>query len=292
MRWSIALPEPRADTAVSPVDLVDAARAVEDAGFDAGWLTDHPFPVVAPGMPGHHAWDLFAAFSYIAGSTRRLLLHANLVVLPYRNPFHVAKSAATLHYLSGGRLILAVGAGYLQPEFAALGVDFDSRDELMREGVGAMRAAWSGAPVTLSSPRWRADGNTMLPALPEPPQLWRGGNSRLAIDQAATEMDGWSPVEMPPARAQHTRTATLSATEGLLDRITLVRRLAADAGRPTPEICLVRPRYEWVERPVTEVRAELVRLEEAGVGWIATGLDATGRDEFERRLDTLANLVQ
>jgi probable F420-dependent oxidoreductase len=292
MRWSIALPEPRADSAVSPVELVDAARAVEDAGFDAGWLTDHPFPLVAPGMPGHHAWDLFAAFSYIAGSTRRLLLHANLIVLPYRNPFHTAKSAATLHHLSGGRLILAVGAGYLRPEFAALGVDFDSRDELMREGVGAMRAAWSGAPVTLSSPRWLADGNTMLPALPKPPPLWRGGNSRLAIDQAALEMDGWSPFEVPPDRAQHTRTATLSAGEGLLERIALLRKRTTDAGRPMPEICLVRPRFEWAQVPAATVRDELARLEEAGVGWIATALGTTDRTEYDRRLDQLTKLVQ
>lgn len=294
MRWSIALPEPRAGYVASGEELVGAARAVEAAGLDGGWLTDHPFPTVAKGLPGHHAWDLFAAFGYIASATTALKLHTNLVVLPYRNPFLVAKSAATVDHLSGGRLLLTLGAGYLEAEFQALGVDLADREALMEEGMEAIRAAWTGEPVELSSPRWSASGNSMLPA-PAPaagPPLWRGGNSAKAIAHAARAFDGWAPFEVPPHRAEQTRTATLTATEGLVERIDRLHELAREAGRTgTLDVCLVRPLPSWLDRPREVIREEVAQLEEAGVTWIATSFLVTRSDELERHLERFVGIV-
>jgi alkanesulfonate monooxygenase SsuD/methylene tetrahydromethanopterin reductase-like flavin-dependent oxidoreductase (luciferase family) len=97
---------------------------VEDAGLDACAITDHPFPVLDDTRTGHHSLDPFAAAGAIAAATSRMMVHLNLVVLPYRSPFVVANAAATVDLLSGGRLILGIGAGYLRAEFAGLGVAF------------------------------------------------------------------------------------------------------------------------------------------------------------------------
>jgi probable F420-dependent oxidoreductase len=296
MRWSVALPEPgAAPELTSPDALAEAARALEAAGFDACWLTDHPFPYVAPGDPGHHAYDPFTGLAYVAASTTRLGLHTSLVVLPYRNPFVVAKAAATLDHLSGGRVILGLGAGYLEPEFAALGVDFAAREELMHEGVEALKAAWTGAPVELRSPRWVATGNSMRPQpaqTPHPP-LWRGGNSRAAIAHAARAFQGWSPFEVPAARAARTHTAPLAGLDQLRSRIELLRRLAEEGGRREPlDICLVRPRPDWIGRPRDVVREELEELAAMGVTWIAPQLEAArSRAEFAEQVAALAELV-
>ena len=292
MRWSIRLPEPSPGRLPAPAELVAAARSVEAAGFDAGWITDHPFPVVRPGRPGHHTWDPLAGLAFLAAATDRLLLHANLVVLPYRNPFLVAKGAATVGHLSSGRLLLTVGAGYLEPEFAALGAELSGRRELAVEGVEAMSAAWSGSPLERSGRGWVAAGNTMLPAV-RPRALWRGGNSRAAIEHAAAACDGWAPFEVGGGWSRHTRTAALAAGDVLRKRIALYRELRVAAGRPEAgEIVLTRADPSWLDRPAAELREEVAGLEELGVGWIAAAFTAPTASDFERGLERFAALVR
>src|SRR5437667_8890425 len=123
MRFSVSLPADRIDRApefVTQVAIADIAHAAEAAGFDACFVTDHPFPPhrwLYGG--GHHALDPFVALSFAAAATSRLRLQTHILVLPYRNPFLVAKAVLSLDVLSGGRVILGVAAGYLKGEFAA-----------------------------------------------------------------------------------------------------------------------------------------------------------------------------
>ncbi len=107
------------------------ASAAEAAGFTGLCLTEHPFPSERwlATLDGHHALDPFVGLAFAAASTSTTRLMTYLCVLPYRNPFLTAKSAMSLHVLSGGRLALGIGAGYLEDEFAALGVDFAERNE-------------------------------------------------------------------------------------------------------------------------------------------------------------------
>jgi probable F420-dependent oxidoreductase len=221
-----------------------------------------------PEKAGHHAWDPFAALAFVAATTSRVVLHANLVVLPYRNPFLVAKSAATVQHLSDGRLALAVGAGYLRSEFDALGVDFEAREQLMLEGVEAMQAAWSGKPLTAQGMGWRAEGNWTLPAI-RPSWLLRGGNTRSAVRHAARAFDAWAPVEATPAAAAQTSSAALHATDGLAERMAMLREEAAAAGRETPEVWLTRTVEDWLRGPRSEARSQLAHLEDLGVTWLA-----------------------
>ena len=95
------------------------------------------------GDGGHHALDPFVVLALAAGATERLRLQTNLVIAAYRNPFLLAKAIASLDAVSGGRTIIGIGAGYLDPEYAALGVDMAERNALTDEAIAAMRAAWT-----------------------------------------------------------------------------------------------------------------------------------------------------
>src|ERR1700722_14907969 len=124
-------------------------RAAEDAGFAAVSLTEHPIPHddwLATG--GHDALDPFVGLSFAAAATSRVRLLTNLTPLPYRNPALLAKTVATLDRLSGGRVILGVGTGYLEKEFAALGVDFGEGNALFGASPHVLRTIWTGRGVT------------------------------------------------------------------------------------------------------------------------------------------------
>src|SRR3990172_11921050 len=183
MRFSLRLPPDRVKLGAeygTAEAVMEMARAAEDHGYDAVTVTEHPIPSddwMRTG--GHHALDPFVALAFAAASTRRLRLQTNLCVVPYRNPFLTAKSVATLDSLSGGRVIFGAGAGYLEPEFRALGVDYAARNELFDEALVVMKQVWTGESVDLDGRGFAAHGHHALPRpaqRPHPP-IWIGGES-------------------------------------------------------------------------------------------------------------------
>ena len=133
----------------------------------------------------------------------------------YRNPFLTAKAALSVHVLSGERLILGVSTGYLEPEFRALGVDFDERNDLADEGLVAMRRAWTEDGVEMTGMHFHASGHTMLPHPEVAPPMWVGGNSKRAIRRAVDLADGWLPMPYPRDVANPRRSAFLETTDEL-----------------------------------------------------------------------------
>ena len=133
MQFTLQLPTDRVaqgEEFVSAEAIAEMARATEQAGFDAAFVTDHPAPEdrwLASG--GHQALDPFVALSFVAAATTRLRVQTHVLVASYRNPFLAAKAIATLDVLSRGRVIVGLAAGYLEAEFAALGVDYAERNE-------------------------------------------------------------------------------------------------------------------------------------------------------------------
>ena len=207
-------------------------------------MTEHPFPHdewMRTG--GHHALDPFVALSFAATATSTVKLFTYLCVLPYRNPFVAAKAAVTLDVLSKGRLLLGVGAGYLEPEFRAVGVDFDERNDLLDEGIVAMRRAWTEDGMVMSGRHFDVRGHTMLPRPTSPggPPIWVGGNAKLAIRRAAELGDGWLPMVNPRALGARRRSAHLESLDDLRARMTYLERCRADAGRRGEFDVLMQP---------------------------------------------------
>jgi alkanesulfonate monooxygenase SsuD/methylene tetrahydromethanopterin reductase-like flavin-dependent oxidoreductase (luciferase family) len=162
--------------------IAEMTRALEGAGIDACFITDHPAPDAEwLHSVGHDSLDPFAGLAFVAAASTKIRLHTNIVVVPYRSPFVTAKAAATVHVLSGGRLILGIGAGYQKSEFEALGVDYHRRGAITDEALEAIRKAWAGGGVVMRGSTFNVAGNEPRPALPSPPPIWVGGASGKAL---------------------------------------------------------------------------------------------------------------
>src|SRR4051812_36266152 len=237
MRYSVGLPVDHVtlpDQFVTGDAIAEMAAAVEAAGLDAVFVTDHPAPDdrwLQGG--GHHAQDPLVALAFAAAATRRIAVHTHVFVAAYRNPFLAAKGVATLANLSGGRVILGVAAGYLRPEFAALGVEFDARNDRLVETVDLMRRAWAHDGVVVENERYAARGVTQLPH-PPPIPIWIGGNSTAAMRGAVELGDGWSPFPTPPAAARAVKTPAITNLDELATRLSAARAYADEIGRGAP----------------------------------------------------------
>ena len=279
--------------------VAEAARAAEDAGFDAVYVTDHPAPDQRwLDGGGHHALEPTVALSFAAAATTRVRLQTNVYVAAYRNPFLAAKAVASLDALSGGRVILGVAAGYLRPEFGALGVDFDERNDLLDEAIAVMRRAWSEGAVEVEGRHFRSRAVTMLPRPVRPggPPIWVGGNSTAAIRRAVALGDGWVPFPNPPAASVALKSPAITDHATLGARLGTLADEAARLGRTDPlEVC-----FAPFAPPTATLRAgDAARLaDEAaaaaalGVTWMTVGLDAVdSMAEWRSLVDVLASDV-
>jgi probable F420-dependent oxidoreductase len=216
---------------VSRDGLVRFAQAAEAAGFDGIGFTDHPAPShkwLHAG--GHDALDPFVALAVVAAVTDRLRLIPNIVVLPYRNPFLVAKTAATLDALSGGRFTLSVATGYLRSEYRALGVDFDRRNDLFDEALDVLARVWSQDEVDYEGSGFTAAGVSANPKPAHVP-IWIGGNSALTRRRVAARGDGWNPFPAPAWLAKTSRTVPLEGLDDLAPMLDHLWRHVDEAGR-------------------------------------------------------------
>jgi alkanesulfonate monooxygenase SsuD/methylene tetrahydromethanopterin reductase-like flavin-dependent oxidoreductase (luciferase family) len=167
----------------SPDILRRWALTAEDLGFGLLMVSDHV--AVTPDVAGQYPppfYEPFTTLSWLAGQTRDIQLGTTVLVVPYRHPLLMARMAANLNDLSGGRLVLGVGVGWAEQEFAALGVPFRQRGRLTDEYLLAMRAAWQDQHDYRSGP---------IP-------IWVGGNSDAALQRAVRLGDTWHPLRFTP----------------------------------------------------------------------------------------------
>jgi probable F420-dependent oxidoreductase len=223
----------RWDEWIAGHSLGELAAAAEESGFDLISSTDHPFPDAKwLSAGGHHAFDPFVSLAFMAAQTSRIKVLTMLVVSGYRHPYITAKAAGSLDNLSGGRLVLGMGAGYQQAEFDVLGAPFADRGARFDSALAAMQAAWTGAVVEFDDPYYPAHGHVMLPlpAQAGGPPIWFGGNSAVALRRVAEVGDGWMPIEQSAAMAEITTTPALGLTE-LADKVGTLRARRLELGR-------------------------------------------------------------
>jgi len=264
--------------------IADMARALEGAGIDACFITDHPAPDAQwLHEAGHDALDPFAGLAFVAAASTRLMLHANIVVLPYRSPFVTAKAAATVQVLSGGRLILGVGVGYQETEFAALGVDFHRRGVLANEALGAIRQAWTGEVVVMQGSTFKAAGNQARPVPDPTPPIWVGGASEKALERAARWADGWCPFYSNPGMGAADQDSGVNSVEHLRELIARLQDKRAALGKTGPFDIVLGPRMR-IKQPSPEVADRFLQsaaaLKEAGVTWATVNIAHPSRAAY------------
>ncbi|KOV99283.1 F420-dependent oxidoreductase [Streptomyces sp. NRRL B-1140] len=275
-----------------PEDLLEIARAADRSGFAYLASCDHV------GIPRRLAaamstvwYDPVATLAFLAAATERVRLLSHVAIVGLRHPLLTAKQYATLDRLSGGRLILGVGAGHVQEEFEALGVDFRQRGAVLDECLDALRAALG--PDEFPEHHGKLYDFGGLGQRPRPAQehvpVWVGGSSAAAVRRAALKGDGWLPQGDPRDRLP-----------GQIERI---RRLRDEAGVQGPfaigaiaePLYVGAPRWEAGRRTVSgppEVIAESLRAYRAmGVDQLQVRFRSRGRDELIDQMEEFGGEV-
>jgi probable F420-dependent oxidoreductase len=206
--------------------LVDLAVRAEELGFDSVWTHDHVFNVghVLDRIGGRPYYEPLTLLSFVAARTTRVRLGTSVLVLPYHNPIRLAKTAATLDVLSGGRLILGVGVGAIAAEMQAMGNTFTERGAFSDEAIAVMRTLWSEEDPKFDGKYSRFSGMKFSPKPLQKPgiPLVIGGVSDAAIRRAARLGDGWQPLGLAP--------------ESLAPGIASLREQARASGRDPSQI--------------------------------------------------------
>ncbi|HEY8516517.1 MAG TPA: LLM class F420-dependent oxidoreductase [Candidatus Binatia bacterium] len=244
-----------------PEQLVPVAKRAEELGFESVWVAEHlvfptrfasRYPYTADGVPpiqpSTPLLDPLLVLAQVAAVTSRIRLGTNVYLPALRHPLHVARLGTTLDVLSGGRLSLGIGVGWLEEEFRAVGVDFARRGALTRECVAALRCLWSEDEPEFHGRTWSFGPVKFEPKpvqKPHPPLLL-GGESEAALRRAAQIGDGWYGVRHTPESA--------AAVVGRL------RALREEAGRSAlPFEITVGPSADSLDRDV------IARFADAGV---------------------------
>ena len=254
---------PSSGALAQPESIVTVARRADEAGFDSIWAIDHiVIPASGVYVFGEDVYEQLVVLAHLAAVTERVRLGTSVMVVPYRNPIVAAKMLATIDALSGGRLILGVGSGWLEEEFDALGVDYPSRGAATDEALDTVVSLWTRRDEGRSA---RFEDIRFAPAPvqdPHPPILI-GGNSRRAIRRAVELGQGWHPTTVLGeaalvALADHLQTSWAAAGRRGKPEIALGIPVFVTETPPDPEETWLGARM--VAGSPEEVVAELRRL--------------------------------
>jgi probable F420-dependent oxidoreductase len=180
--------------------IADFCKLAERLNFDSIWTTDHIAVNKRYADPYGSILKSLMTLSYVAAHTEYVELGTSIIVLPMRNPVIFAKQTATLDQLSDGRLILGVGAGWMEDEFATLEFNFHDRGKIMSEQIRILRILWTEDQPEFNGHFFKFSDIVFLPKPVQEtgPQLWIGGSSLSALKRVARLGDGWHPVGLSP----------------------------------------------------------------------------------------------
>lgn len=280
------------------IGLKAMAVTAETSGADSLWVGDHltmvdldthAYPYTLDGSP---RWDIetdifeaLSCCSFLAALTERVTIGTAVLVLPQRNVLEVAKTTATIDALSGGRLVLGMGAGWFPEEFESLGYTFKDRGRRMNEMIPVLRDCWTGRPRAFAGEHVTVVENLVmhpLPASPGGPPLLLGGNSPAALRRATQLGDGWMAT---------TDTNTFDLKYGALsEAIDTARGMRAELGQAD-----VPFRYAVKLNVATEPETQIalvLRLRELGFDEVVIDLHwKRGMDHISQTIGDLRGAV-
>jgi probable F420-dependent oxidoreductase len=200
---------PSLDIGTDPAKIRDWAQAAEDLGYAYIEVPDHVFgaksrdgwvPLYNENDPFH---ETFVTLGFLAAATKTIGLSTGSLIAPQRQTGVIAKQAAEVDILSGGRLRLGIGVGWNHVEYEALGVDWKTRGARQAEQVEVLRRLWSGDVVSFIGRFHNLQDVSMLPPpVQRPIPIWFGGTSDAVVARAARLGDGWMPIMAPDAQAE------------------------------------------------------------------------------------------
>ena len=247
-----------------PQQVLELGPEAEQMGYDSLWVMDHLFNTgyIRERLEDRPYYHPMAMLSYMSATTSRVTLGTSVLVLPYHNPVELAKYAATLDQMSGGRVTLGVGVGAMTEEFEALGIPMSQRGSLTNECINLMRELWASAKPEYHSRNWDFSD---LYFSPKPAQgsipLWVGGSSPGALRRTARLGDGWHPTGLSP------EDFAIGRAE--------IHSLARTAGRNPDDIAMsTRVEVEVHGGPSSQRAASRARLPSDDMGALRAGLEA------------------
>jgi len=173
------------------------AEAAEELGFDSIWATEHLLVGAEAASRFNRTLDALGTLAWLAARTERVRLGTSIVILPLHHPVRLAKEAATLQELSGGRFALGIGVGWHEDEFRFLSAGFEDRGRRADEAIALLRTLWRGG-TAFDGTYW-SFADAMFGPLPEsPPEIWIGGGSARALRRARELGDVWHPTGIEP----------------------------------------------------------------------------------------------
>lgn len=275
---------PGAGAKVSPENLITAARWAEELGYHSVWVSDHVvlpekvdsfYPYDPQGRwsyPADTPWlDPLLALGWVAAAASSVKLGTSVMVVPLRQPILLAKQLSSLDFLSGGRVILGVGAGWMEEEFDLIGVPFERRGPRTAEMIALMRAFWRGESVNFQGEFYQAAGCQMYPRPVQPaiPVVW-GGHTDAALKRVARVGDGWHPTQI--------------TLDELAAGITKLRRFCEEAGRdPASVLVVARPGRVYPINAETQARHQELGVQHLVIDPPLDGPDLSSfRAEMER----------
>ena len=276
-----------------PKQVLEFGPLAESLGYDSVWVMDHLFNTgyIRERLEDKPYYHPMSTLSYLAATTSKVTLGTSVLVLPYHNPVELAKYAATLDQISGGRVTLGVGVGAMTEEFDALGISMRERGSLTNECIDIMKELWSSHLPKFQSKRWDFSDLYFSPKPAQPSiPIWVGGSSPGAIKRTALRGDGWHPTGVSAenyALTKHEIMEAATAAGRDASAMTWSTRLEVEVhGRPSSERASTRTRLpgDNSEMMVAGIKA----YQEAGVDHMVLALNSGDVSALKRLMETIA----
>jgi probable F420-dependent oxidoreductase len=252
-----------------------AAVLAEELGFDDVWVSDHVSQPADQAYPSPHLFDPFLTLATAAAVTTRIGLGTSVLVASQYQPVWLANATASLDALSDGRLRLAVGVGWSEAEFRALGQSFHDRGQRTDEILDILRACWTTDPTTYRGRFYELDELRVLPKPAHPIDIWIGGSSEAAYRRAARVGSGFQVIGLKP--------------DTVVEPIARLRR-----DHPDPERFTISLRTGWDPDGMdpAEIAAERAAFERAGIQHVVAAPWRTDRESWLHAMRRLARILE